>query len=217
MVYPERGSSRMGSSSQELRVPRSGKRARRSMKPTCLSSARSARPGTTPWSPAGAPIRLACSGRRWMPAAIWLPAVTAAPQPWRGIQSSSSLPVDAPIRLMEWAHQCTRALIVSSRSTRAGAGSGSIQFTRARTGPSQAGFRSMATSARKPEKLPNRGHPPSSARRSAATTRPTTCCSTPALPLAASETGKERPDPLDQLGAVLQSVQLDPAAGGLGA
>jgi hypothetical protein len=40
---------------------------------------------------------------------------------------------------------------------------------------------------------------------------------TPALPLAASETGKERPDPLDQLGAVLQSVQLDPAAGGLGA
>ena len=30
------------------------------------SSARSARPGTKPWSPAGAPIHSACSGRRWM-------------------------------------------------------------------------------------------------------------------------------------------------------
>ena len=30
------------------------------MRPTCRSSARPAPPGTTPWSPAGAPIRLRC-------------------------------------------------------------------------------------------------------------------------------------------------------------
>jgi Family of unknown function (DUF6441) len=40
--------------------------ARNSMKPTCPSSASSAPPGTTPWPPAGAPIRWRCCGRRWM-------------------------------------------------------------------------------------------------------------------------------------------------------
>ena len=40
---------------------------RASMKPTCRSSVRSAPPGTTPWSPAGAPIPSACFGRRWRP------------------------------------------------------------------------------------------------------------------------------------------------------
>ena len=39
--------------------------ARRSMRPTCHSSAHSAPPGARPWSAAGAPIRWGCSGRRW--------------------------------------------------------------------------------------------------------------------------------------------------------
>ncbi len=39
--------------------------ARRSTRPTCRSSALSEPPGMMPWSPDGAPIPSACSGRRW--------------------------------------------------------------------------------------------------------------------------------------------------------
>jgi hypothetical protein len=39
----------------------------KSLAVTCASLARLEAPGTTPWSPAGAPIPSACSGQRWMP------------------------------------------------------------------------------------------------------------------------------------------------------